>query len=332
MRRSTADHCSPRVDRALLWAAATTVLVAATVAAAAAVALASPSGAAAGAHEALHLTTPDGGAVTWWRSSAAPASWRAPGVLAAAVPWRAARRGLEWGELSLRGTGEARSIRLVLARLDPRQLQLSLRWGVDASAARPAWSLDDAPRDAALAVNAGMFVDRLPWGWVVQRGGELLPPGRGPLSSAVIVSRDGLVHMVDGDDVQSWRSSGEVAHAFQTYPTLLTGDGEVPLMLRAGDFIDRQHRDARLAIGLDREGRLLLALTRLDVPLPGADRLPLGLTVPEMAAVMGSLGARQAALLDGGISAQLAVRESSGAVNAWRGLRDVPLALVAFSR
>lgn len=123
-----------------------------------------------------------------------------------------------------------------------------------------------------------------------------------------------------------------MAAAFQTYPTLLVGDGEVPLMLRDGEAIDRAHRDARLAIGLDREGRLLIALTRLDVALPGADRIPLGLTVPEMAAVMGSLGARQAALLDGGISAQLRLREADGTVRNWRGLREVPLALVAKAR
>jgi hypothetical protein len=48
-----------------------------------------------------------------------------------------------------------------------------------------------------------------------------------------------------------------------------------------------------------------------------------------MAAVMGSLGARQAALLDGGISAQLRLREANGTVRDWTGSREVPLALVA---
>jgi hypothetical protein len=48
-----------------------------------------------------------------------------------------------------------------------------------------------------------------------------------------------------------------------------------------------------------------------------------------MAAVMGSLGARQAMLLDGGISAQLAISDSAGQARVWKGLRKVPLALVA---
>lgn len=328
-RRGEADVApiaSERVQRGLLRAVATTVLLASLLAAVASVAVADHATAG------LRLTTADGRAMTWWRPSEAPARWIAPGAVADAVSWRSAQRGVEWEELPLHGAGEARALRLIVARIDTRQVQLSLAWGVDPSSARPAWSLDEAPADAAVALNAGMFVDRLPWGWMVQRGAELLPPARGPLSSAVVVTRAGQLHMVDGDDVQRWRASREVAEAFQTYATLLVGDGEVPLMLRDGEAIDRTHRDARLAIGLDREGRLLIALTRLDVALPGADRIPLGLTVPEMAAVMGSLGARQAALLDGGISAQLRLREADGTVRSWRGLRDVPLALVAKPR
>ena len=69
-------------------------------------------------------------------------------------------------------------------------------------------------------------------------------------------------------------------------------------------------------------------MTRLDVALPGVDRLPLGLTVPEMAAVMGGLGAQHAMLLDGGISAQMIIADSAGNARAWKGLRKVPLALV----
>ena len=57
--------------------------------------------------------------------------------------------------------------------------------------------------------------------------------------------------------------------------------------------------------------------------------LPFGPTVPEMAAVMGSLGCRDAMLLDGGISARLLVRDAEGRAHAWEGFRPVPLALVA---
>jgi hypothetical protein len=42
---------------------------------------------------------------------------------------------------------------------------------------------------------------------------------------------------------------------------------------------------------------------------------------------MGALGARQAMLLDGGISAQLLLRTPTG-TERWSGLRRVPLALL----
>ncbi|MDF1506540.1 phosphodiester glycosidase family protein, partial [Roseisolibacter sp. H3M3-2] len=82
--------------------------------------------------------------------------------------------------------------------------------------------------------------------------------------------------------------------------------------------------DARLALGTLADGRALLALTRV----PGAGAAPYGPTVPEMAAVMGGLGARDAVLLDGGLSAQLLVRDAAGRARRWAGLRRVPLGLV----
>jgi exopolysaccharide biosynthesis protein len=50
-----------------------------------------------------------------------------------------------------------------------------------------------------------------------------------------------------------------------------------------------------------------------------------------MAAIMGGLGARNAVLLDGGISSQLLIRDSR-TVHRWRGLRSVPLGLVVLPR
>ena len=246
------------------------------------------------------------------------------------VTWHPGQPGVEWATLPIAGQGEAHALTLVLARIDPRAMSFDLVWGIERD--RPAWTIDRAG-DAALALNAGMFVERLPWGWVVMNGRERLAPGRGPLSSALIGLADGRLVWVDGDDVSTWRgraegAGGDVRFAFQSYPTLLTGDGVVPVAVRDGG-INGAHRDARLALGLDRQERLLVVLTRLDVPIPGADRLPFGLTVPEMAAVMGALGARQAMLLDGGISAQLAISDSAGHAKEWKGLRKVPLALVA---
>jgi hypothetical protein len=47
------------------------------------------------------------------------------------------------------------------------------------------------------------------------------------------------------------------------------------------DRIDLTHRDARLALGIDRTGWLIIALTRFDVLGPSFGSIPFGLTIPE---------------------------------------------------
>jgi uncharacterized protein YigE (DUF2233 family) len=269
------------------------------------------------------------GAIEWWRADQAPSQWSAPNpVVTSTVQWHRGTAGVTWGELSLAGDGEALRTRVIVARLDPRRVKFGITWGVDADA-RPRWSLDDAPADARVAGNAGHFVAALPWGWVVASGRERLAPGHGPLSSAFIVRRDGSARIVDGDTLGALRRDSSIVAAFQSYPSLLVADGIVPAALRAPCAIDCGHRDARLALGITRDGMVLVAMTRFDAAGTALGFIPLGLTVPEMAALMGALGARQAMLLDGGISAQMMVRDAKGAAQRWRGVRRVPLALWA---
>ena len=111
---------------------------------------------------------------------------------------------------------------------------------------------------------------------------------------------------------------------------LLANDGAVPEALRGpGRGVNLAHRDARLASGEARDGRLLVAMTRFDALGEAAGALPIGPTTPEMAAVMGALGARDAVMLDGGISAQMLLHDpASGRRRRWPGLRKVPLALI----
>jgi exopolysaccharide biosynthesis protein len=192
--------------------------------------------------------------------------------------------------------------------------------------------VDRAPADAALALNAGQFGAAGAWGWVVRGGVERQAPGRGPLAPAVVIGRDGSFRIIPADSIAVERASGRVVEAFQSYPALLDGDGVVPAPIRtAGNGVDLEHRDSRLAIGELRDGRLLVALTRFEGLGGVLDNLPFGLTTPEMAAVMGALGARRAVLLDGGISSQMLLR-AGDETHAWRGIRYVPLGLIATSR
>ena len=270
----------------------------------------------------------------WWRSDAAPDRWQAPhDAVADAVQWRRASEGVEWGELRLAGVGEARRLRAIAVRIDPRLVRLRLDTAFTARGERANWSVDDARADAIVAVNVGQFVRTLPWGWVVLNGREFLTPGRGPLSTAVAVDSSGSVRWIGPDGLANPAVRRGVVAAFQSYPTLLDANGQVPAALREpGRGIDVEHRDARLGIGELPDGRLLIVLTRFDALGASLGVLPFGPTIPEFAALMGALGARQAVALDGGISGQLLVRDADGTEHSWRGMRKVPMALVALPR
>lgn len=263
----------------------------------------------------------------WWNSARAPGRYAdTTAYLGRRVQWRVGAVGTAWAELALSGAGEAWRTKLVIVRLDPRRLRLALDTAFDDGAA--AWSIERAPAAAVAAVNAGQFVRDMPWGWVLLDGRQFLRSAIAPLVSTFTVTADGDVHLAHG----SVPDAAGVRWAFQSYPTLLNAR-TVPAPLRdAGCGVDVAHRDARLALGLDAEGRLLIALTRFDAMGGALGRVPLGLTTPEMAAVMGSLGAVDAVLLDGGISAQLMVRDAAGTARRWPGVRPVPLALVAYPR
>jgi len=281
----------------------------------------------------LSVAGPDGWR-EWWRADRAPARW--DGALPAvtgAVQWRALAAGGRWGELRLSGDGEAWRIRAIIVELDPSRVRLETVSSAHTTGGPRRWSVDSAPASAVLALNGGQFTSSGPWGWLVRDGVELREPGSGPLAPALIVDTAGRVQLVPPDSIAALRGSRAVRQAFQSYPSLLLADGAIPLALRAaGNGVDLEHRDARLALGLRRDGKLLVAMTRFEGLGGALSNLPFGLTTPEMAALMGALGCERAMLLDGGISSQLRLRLPDGELRAWRGIRRVPLGLVATPR
>ena len=265
-----------------------------------------------------------------WSSDDAPVVARST-LLADVMRWRAGASGVEWGELQLGGSGEAWRTRLIVARVDPARVRLAL----DTAFTRQreaAWTLARAPRLAVLAVNAGQFEATMPWGWVVLDRRRWLPPQHGPLSSALMQDSSGALRWIRGGDVAGIAAEPGIKWAFQSYPAIIAGDSVLPPLRASSAGIDVTHRDARAGICLMHDGRLLVALTRFDGLGRSLHFVPFGLTVPEMAAVMGSLGCRDAMLLDGGISARLRVRDAKGVAHDWEGLRPVPLALIALPR
>lgn len=266
--------------------------------------------------------------IEWWNARSAPTRWQ-PSDTARLGPiaWKPSAPGVEWTELALAGSGEAWRTRVIVARVDPREVRLRL----DTAFAREGgarWTLDRVRATDIFAINAGQFLQSMPWGQVVLNGSQWLSPGRGPLASTVMMDSTGRVSLVHGRGI----AERGATWAFQSYPTLLR-DGEVPFELQAADRgIDVEHRDARAAIGTLVDGRIVVALTRFDALGATLGFVPFGLTAPEMAAVMGALGARDAVMLDGGISGQLFLRDANGTSHTWRGSRNVPLALVGARR
>jgi uncharacterized protein YigE (DUF2233 family) len=221
---------------------------------------------------------------------------------------------------------------VIVARINPANVTLRLDTAFTAAHLQD-WSIERAPSNAVLAVNAGQFEVTMPWGWVVLNGRQWLSPQSGPLAAALAQDSAGRLHWLRGAEVGRFAAARrDVRWAFQSYPVLLA-EGEVPEALRRAERgIDVAHRDARAAICLDQEGRVIVALTRFDAIGESLGFIPFGLTTPEMAGVMGALGCRDAMLLDGGISAQLRVRDAAGRVHDWSGTREVPMGLVAVRR
>ena len=145
--------------------------------------------------------------------------------------WRTIEPGMELGELTVRAAGEGRWTRVILLRLDPSEVRLKLQARLSAALDRGVWTVDSAPAGALAAFNAGQFSGIAPWGWTVMDGLEIRPPGVGPLSQAVVTDRSGAVRFVPPDSIETVRAAGGTVMAFQSYPSLLVGDGEIPAAL-----------------------------------------------------------------------------------------------------
>ncbi len=266
--------------------------------------------------------------VPWFHADSAPTTWSgALPTVADGVVWTPAVEGVDVGRLRLSGSGEAWRVGVVIVRIDPRVVRWRLVWGMG-EGDRKSWTIDRADSSARVALNAGMFTGGGPFGWTVVDGEERGVMGSGALAPAFVVDSAGDASLVPAESLWARTHQGRVALAFQSYPELLHGEGDVPPMLRAGaTAIDLTHRDARLAIGQLRDGKWLIALTRFEGAGGALSFLPFGLTIPEMSALMGALGCRRAVSLDGGVSAQLRV-----GTERWPGLRKVALGLEVVGR
>lgn len=248
--------------------------------------------------------------------------------LALTTPWQQVSPGVWQREMRFASSGPLSPVRAIVVRLEPSRMRFSLDYASRDYGMIGTWTVDRMPPTGVVAVNAGQFSGGAPWGWLVRDGVEAQQPGTGSLGMSFVVDRAGSVSLVTRNELPGARSNA--LHAFQSYPALLVGDGEIPWELQEPERgIDLSHRDSRLALGLMHDGSVLVVITRFGAIGRPGETVPWGPTVPEMAAFMKSLGCRRAMLLDGGLSSQLAVRGRDG-VSQWKNWRAVPLGLIAF--
>jgi hypothetical protein len=239
--------------------------------------------------------------------------------------------GLTLSEFTIEAGRAGLDLRIIVLRIDPKVFSFSLVHSTRANRMTGAWNVDLAPETAAVAINAGQFKETGPWGWLVLGGEERRSPGYGPLSAGVAFDTAGTLHWIPFRGLERRRNDRGIAYAFQSYPLLLS-NGRVPPLATRSDLVDQGHRDIRLILAQDRERELLVILTRYDGLGAVGSRAPIGLTVPESIELARALGAHHAVMLDGGVSAQMVVRDRSGRTRKWKGFRDVPLALIVTPR
>ena len=248
-------------------------------------------------------------------------------ALALGSPWQPVGPGVWQREIRMADKGPLAVVRVHAVRIDPTIAHFVLDSATRSNGTSGAWTAERIPQDGLVAVNTGQFIGGVVWGWVVHNGNETSPPGTGTLAMSFVVDSAGIPSMLTPAELP--RARGHVRLAFQSYPMLLTGEGDLPPELQpAARAIDLEHRDSRLAIGLMPDGSVIIALTRFTALGAAGETLPWGPTVVEMAEFMRALGCRRAMMLDGGISSQMALRLEDGTVRSWSNWRQVPLGLV----
>lgn len=250
--------------------------------------------------------------------------------LARSLAWRTIQPGMQSATIDLAAGAFRIPVQAIVVRVAPAQFRFSLARVTDDNGMTGRWTIDSAGANVVLAMNAGQFKETGPWGWLVLQGEERRSPLRAPLAVGIRIDTSGRIRWVPPTHEPSFRDDRTTAFAFQSFPLLLY-DHRVPPTLGDRSLMDLAHRDARLIMAESADGALLFVLTRYALS-PMVERVPIGLTTPEALVLIAALGARHAVMLDGGISAQLLLRDATGGEARWRGLRKVPLALVAERR
>jgi len=255
-----------------------------------------------------------------WRSYAPGIPAAADPLLARAVRWEDGRPGLRLGSFEVRVSGGILVNSVAVVEIDTARYRFALAAArAFAPRSADAWMADTA---VVAAVNTGLFLpDGTPQGLVLLEGAR---HGRrlAWLDAAVVIA-DGRLRLADGAALDSLAGA---ASGFQVLPWLVRG-GRAVLGATSGVRLSRTHRDRRLTLCLGGDGPVRLLLSNFELFGGNAGTIPVGLTIPEQALIAAAAGCADAVALDGGISAQLAVRFPRR-LRRMPGWREVPLMML----
>ena len=255
-----------------------------------------------------------------WRAIVPGAPAALDPLLVRAVRWDDESPGLRAGSFEVRASGGLLVNSVAIVEIDPARYRFSLAAAPGfAPRAADAWMADTG---VTIAVNTGLFrKDGVPQGFVMLNGAR--SGQRADWLDAAVAIEDGRLRLVPPAALDSL---GARASAFQVLPWLVRGN-RVALGVTSGLRLSRTHRDRRLTLCLGSDGLVRLLLSNFEVFGEPAGTIPVGLTIPEQAAIAAAAGCADAVALDGGISAQMAIRFVRR-MHRMPGWREVPLMML----
>lgn len=228
--------------------------------------------------------------------------------------WRAVAPGLDTADLLLRRPPNPQTVPVFLARVDGAEWRFRV-WG------REDWApgrVADLAAEAglSLAVNASYFSDEEgPQGLIVSDGTRRRRQAT-RRAAHFLVPADGAPRIVN-QRPPTPGVDATLAQGFQGFPGIMSGGETFAYMRVGGRGFDVGKVARRTAACVDRDGRVLLLAT---------DTLTNGLSLAELATVLGGLGCVDAMGFDGGASTGMSLRVP-GAEREIANVEPVPVIL-----
>lgn len=207
--------------------------------------------------------------------------------------WNEVAPGLDVAELAMRRQPNPHVFDVVLARIDPARWRFRV-WGTPEFAPGAVEGLA-ARAGLALAVNASYFSDDGPLGLVVSDGAARGRQGRNRAAHFIQRAGERRPRIIN----EKGAVLGALEQGFQGFPSIMTAGLTYTYLRYGGRGFDVVRVDRRTAACVLRDGAVLLLVT---------DTLTNGLSLAELATVLGGLGCVDAMAFDGGSSTGLSIR------------------------